>query len=425
MIQPTKLLDSNIFEGGQLFLELKPKILFIAVAIIFLFLSLLVGIFRLMADNGLNTGILQNIYALHPILMVFGFLACIVMAERVAGISVIPDLQQSRVPLAMVPLVALGVLSELAGYSMGARWLDYVGGALLLSGCFAFIFVLFKLSGKTGIKLPFYFMILSAVSLSISAILSAFSLPGGNFPFIMLLLSFPLIFILGERVELTRFTSSAASTNRFMISFILAGSAVALFTLSSILYFLFDLQMMVLSIGSLLLLTTLIVVLLTENQNFNLLSRSREPLQRYVLTHTRVAYAWGILGLILAEIYFVNSRLDLYDAFIHSMAVGFIGTMLLAHGPVILPSVIGRKLDITRISLLPLEILTAGNLIRIVGDLILVNYNSAIVSVFVGLSGWLILIAVLAFLLKLIPIASSANQIISSRKNSIMSKGSN
>ena len=65
-------------------------------------------------------------------------------------------------------------------------------------------------------------------------------------------------------------------------------------------------------------------------------------------------------------------------------------------------------------------------MIRIVGDLILVNYNSAIVSVSVGLSGWLILIAVLAFLLKLIPIASSANhQIISLRKNSIMSKGSN
>lgn len=405
-------------------MELKPKILFIAVAIIFLFLSLLVGIFRLMADNGLNTGILQNIYALHSILMVFGFLACIVMAERVAGISVIPDLQQSRLPLAMVPLVALGVVSELAGYSMGPRWLDYVGGVLLLSGCFAFIFVLFKLSGKTGIKLPFYFMILSAVSLSVSAILSAFSLPAGNLPFIMLLLSFPLIFILGERVELTRFTSSAASTNRFIISFILASSAIALFTLSSALYFLFDLQMMILSIGSLLLLATLIVVLLTENQNLKLLSRSREPLQRYVLTHTRVAYAWGIFGLILAEIYFLSPGLDLYDPFIHSLAVGFIGTMLLAHGPVIIPSVIERKLDMTRISLLPLEILTAGNLIRVVGDLIFSSHNSVIVNVSVGLSGWLILIAVLVFLLKLIPLASSANQTISSRKNSITPKGS-
>lgn len=406
-------------------MELKPKILFIAVAIIFLFLSLLVGIFRLMADNGLNTGILQNIYALHPVLMVFGFLACIVMAERVAGISVVPDLKQSRLPLATVPLIALGVVSELAGYSIGPRLLDYLGGALLLSGCFAFIFVLVKLSEKTGIKLPFHFMIASAVSLSIAAILSAFSLPAGNSPFIMLLLSFPLIFILGERVELTRFTSSPTSTKRFMISFILASASVALFALSSILYSLFNLQMMVLSVGSLLLLATLIIVLLAENQNFKLLSRSREPLQRYVLTHTRVAYAWGIFGLILAQIYFLSPGLDLYDPFIHSLAIGFIGTMLLAHGPIILSSVIGRKLDTTKISLLPLEILTAGNLIRIVGDLILVNYDSVIVSVFVGVSGWLILIAVLAFLVKLIPLALPTNQQISFRKNSIVPKGSN
>jgi hypothetical protein len=401
-------------------LELKPKI-FIAVAIIFLFLSLLVGIFRLMADNGLNTGILQNIYALHPILMVFGFLACIVMAERVAGISVIPDLKQSRLPLAMVPLLSLGVVSELAGYTIGPRWLNYAGGAFLLASCLAFTFVLFRLAIKTGTKLPFYFMIISAVSLSVSAILSTLILPVGNFPFIMLLLSFPIIFILGERVELTRFTSTPSSTKRFKISFILASASVAMFTLSSALDSFFRLQTTLVSIGSLFLLGTLSLVLFAENQNFRLLSKSKEALQRYVLNHTRVAYSWGIFGLILGEIYFLSSmRIDLYDPFIHSLAIGFIGTMLLAHGPVILPTILGRKLDTTKVSLLPLQVLTAGNLLRIVGDLMLRTYNSMIISDSVGLSGWLILIAVIIFLLKLIPFASSTNRTVSLGKDSII-----
>ena len=91
-------------------LQLKPKV-FIIVAIAFLILALLDGIFRLMADNGLSTGVLANIYGLHPILMVFGFLASIVMAERVAGISIIPELKRSPAPLTMVPLIALGVVS--------------------------------------------------------------------------------------------------------------------------------------------------------------------------------------------------------------------------------------------------------------------------------------------------------------------------
>jgi hypothetical protein len=389
--------------------EFRPSRIFIAIAVAFLFFGLTVGIFRLMSDNGIYTGILQNIYVLHPILMVFGFLACVVMAERVAGISIIQDLKQSRVPLVMVPLVTIGMLLELTEYTTGPTWLNYAGGAFLLAGCLAFIVVLMKLASKTGIKLPFYFMIVSAVSLSVSAILSALYLPLGNIPFIMLLLSFPMMLILGERVELTRFTASVSTTKRFRISFIFACASVALFTFSSALTRFSELQTMVLFVGTLFLLATLVTVLVAEN--FRLLSKSKETLQRYVFVHTRIAYAWGIFGLILAEIYFAYSfRFDLYDPFIHSIAVGFIGTMLLAHGPVILPSVLGRKLDVTRLSIFPLGILTTGNLIRVSGDLISVSYYSEMVTLFVGLSGWLILIALIVFIIELVHLNSTSTR---------------
>ena len=365
---------------------------------IFLLLALLDGIFRLMADNGLSTGILENIYVLHPILMVFGFLASIVMAERVAGISVIPKLNKSPLPLTMVPLILIGVALEVIGYTVGTELLKFVGGAFLLAGSIVFIFVLGKLAKNTGTKLPFYYMIVSGVSLAASAVLSAFYLPLGNFGFIMLLLCFPLVFILGERVELTRFTSTASANQRFKIAFGLSCIAVAAFVISSLPPST-GVQAVSSSLGSVLLLGTIAIVLLGEIQNWKLLLKSNQPLQKYVVSHTKVAYAWGILGVILAAIYSMDSmHIDLYDSFIHSIAVGFIGTMLLAHGPVILPTVTGRKIDMAKISILPLSVLTLGNLIRIAGDIISLAYASRALEIVVGLSGWLILIAVILFL---------------------------
>ena len=365
---------------------------------IFLFFALLDGIFRLMSDNGLGTGLLENFYELHPILMVFGFLASIIMAERVAGISVIPKLNKSAAPLTMVPLILVGIVLEIIGYSTGPEPFKYAGGAFLFAGSIVFIFVLAKLAQNTGAKLPFYFMIASGVSLAASAVLSAFSLPLGNFGFIMLLLCFPLVFILGERVELTRFSSTASANRRFRMAFVLSCVAVTSFVISS-----FpsspEIQAISSSLGSLLLLGTIAIVLLGEIQNWQLLLNSKLPLQKYVVSHTRVAYVWGIFGVLLGFLYSADSmRLDLYDPFIHSIAIGFIGTMLLAHGPVILPTVTERNLDANKISILPLIILTSGNLIRIICDLIFLSYTSRTLEVIVGLSGWLILVAVILFL---------------------------
>ncbi|MDG6907755.1 MAG: hypothetical protein JRN20_18430 [Nitrososphaerota archaeon] len=385
----------------------KQKI-FLAFGIFFLILALFDGIFRLMANTGMSTGILQGIYGLHPILMVFGFLGCIVMAERVAGISVIPELKKSPAPVVMVPLIALGVVFELVGYSLGPQILRYAGGISLFAGSSVFIFVLFSLGKKTGARLPFNFMILSGVSLAASAVFSAFYLPSGRAGFIMLLLSFPLVFILGERVELTRFTASPTATRRFKVAFLSSLIAVLSFILAATFTSSFEFQVAFSFLGSLFLALTLLLVLLAENQNFRLLSRSKEPLQKYVISHTKVAYSWGIVGMTLALIYFGTSmKIDLYDPFIHSIAVGFIGTMLLAHGPVILPSVTGQRPSVEKLSLLPLMVLTAGNLIRIVGDLISLAYESKILESIVGLSGWLILIAVIFFLRQILLSSSS------------------
>ena len=374
-----------------------------AVSLVFMILALLTGIFRLMSDNGLVTGVLSSLYTFHPIIMVFGFLASIVMTERVAGLSVIPGLNKSsNIASAMVPLTVLGVVAELIGYTLSISQVRYLGGGLLFAGSVSFIYVLLCLSGKTGIKLPFFYMILSVVSLTVSAILSAFELPLGQNGFIMLLLSFPIIFILGERVELTRFTWKAASKLRFKVALGVASISVALFAFGS-LPLEQDVHEYFVSIGSASLFLAFLLILLAENQNFKLLAKSPLPLQRYVSTHTRLAYTWGMVGMVLAEFYiFRPSSFDFYDPFIHSLAVGFIGTMLLAHGPVILPSIAGRKIQIGKFALVPLILLTVGNCVRIAGDIMLEvipgQVASYVLRAVVGLSGWFILAAVLIFL---------------------------
>lgn len=371
---------------------------FIGISIIFMMLALLTGIFRLMTDNSISTGILSNLYDLHPIIMVFGFLACIVMAERVVGISVFPELKSSKIAFLMVPLFALGVLGEIFGYTGGPILLRYLGGSLLFAGCIAFEAVLVRLTKKSGIKLPFYFMILSVVSLLGAAALSSAELPAGEPSFIMLLLSFPMIFILGERVELSKFTSTKSSTRRFEAAFVASIFAVASFLIALLLGS-YEKETVVVSFGLVMLLVTLLVVLSAEVSNFRMLAKSLQPLQRYVSIHTRIAYAWGFAGIIFGVIYFMSPfNFDLYDAFIHSLAVGFIGTMLLAHGPVILPSVTGRKLESSSISTAPLILLTFANVIRISGDVVLNVSYSYPIEVVTGLSGWLVLASVLLFL---------------------------
>ena len=79
-------------------------------------------------------------------------------------------------------------------------------------------------------------MILSVVSLFPVAIVSAFTVPVDDMGFIMLLLSFPIRFILGERIELVRVVSKS-NNKRFRSAFMLVAFSVILFATCSTLQF--------------------------------------------------------------------------------------------------------------------------------------------------------------------------------------------
>jgi len=372
--------------------------LFMATSLAFMFLALFVGIFRLMSLNFSAPAVLAEMYGLHSIIMVFGFLAAIITTERVAGVRMIPGAQKLRAAVVMVPSITMGVVALAAGYIWQFQVLRYLGGIMLVIGCIAFMATLTFLRRSTEGKLPFDFMILSVVSLTLAAAFSALTLPVDNLGFIMLLISFPILFILGERVELTRIISTPRSNGRFRLAFVSAAASVLVFAVGAGERFTLLGNLAFLT-GSILLLAVFLSVLITENQNLRSLLKSAKPLQHYVSRHVHVAYVWGVIGMILAVTYSLSGfGLDLYDPFIHSLTIGFIGTMMLAHGPVILPGVLKREFSEEKLSMLPLSVLTVSLILRAGGELLMLVFYSASVRLIIGLSGWLVLGAVLLFL---------------------------
>jgi len=365
---------------------------------LFMMFALIIGILRLMSTNLFYTPILANFYPLHSFVMVFGFLAAVIMTERVAGVASIPAALHVRSPRVMVPLTIGGVIVGVTGYLMGLAVLRYLGGLLLVSGSVAFLLTLRILGRSSGSRLPFDFMMLSVVSLIAAAALSAVRLAVGNLGLVMLLVGFPILFILGERVELTRFTSKVGHTARFRAAFLMAAGCVTLYVIANFPSPPWVVRVTFLS-GSILLLMVFIVLANAESEMIGQLLGAGRPLQKYVATHVRLAYVWGIVGMALAVTFALSAfALNLYDAFIHALTIGFVGTMILGHGPVIFPGFMRKKLAEDRLSRLPLVVLSTAVVLRVGSEILLLVLSWQVLNLIIAISGWLVLVTVLLFI---------------------------
>src|SRR5579885_256506 len=201
---------------------------FIGMSIAFLLLGLITGILRLMAQNEIGPLLLAELYTFHPLLMVFGFIGGMIMTERIAGLGLLPQTKMARHSLAIPLFIFAGMVVEVMGHLFHLTYIRYVGAALLVVSVF-FFFLLLRVFFTMGReKVSILFMIVSASALLLSSVLSAFSPPAGNVGFIMILLLFPIVFILGERVELTSLATKSSSS-KFIPVLLLAIVAVGLF----------------------------------------------------------------------------------------------------------------------------------------------------------------------------------------------------
>ena len=98
----------------------------------------------------------------------------------------------------------------------------------------------------------------------------------------------------------------------------------------------------------------------------------KSGLTRYIAASLLAGYFWlGVAGLLGLRFGGETAGLH-YDAFLHSIFVGFVFSMILAHAPIILPAVTGLPLAFHRGFYVPLALLQASLALRVVGDLLAV-----------------------------------------------------
>ena len=76
--------------------------------------------------------------------------------------------------------------------------------------------------------------------------------------------------------------------------------------------------------------------------------------------------AGSVLWLGLAQYFSAGPR---YDAMLHAIFLGFVFSMIFAHGPIILPTITGLPLPFQNCFYLHAGLLHASLLLRVVGDL--------------------------------------------------------
>jgi hypothetical protein len=94
----------------------------------------------------------------------------------------------------------------------------------------------------------------------------------------------------------------------------------------------------------------------------------RTGLTRYIAVNLLVGYVWlavsGVIGVVYSPL-FIG---PVYDAWLHTLFLGFVFGMIFAHAPIILPGVTGFVVGYRPIFYLPPILLNISLLLRLVGD---------------------------------------------------------
>ncbi len=96
----------------------------------------------------------------------------------------------------------------------------------------------------------------------------------------------------------------------------------------------------------------------------------RHPgLPRFMAACLLSGYAWLLVTAALVGLKWPQSTGVIYDAALHAFFVGFVFAMIFGHAPVIFPAVLGLPVQFRRMAYVPLAVLHAALLLRLLGDL--------------------------------------------------------
>ena len=167
-------------------------------------------------------------------------------------------------------------------------------------------------------------------------------------------LGFPILTIIGERLELARLSFGTASTEARILT---------------------ETLLVLLALVSTLLVPTLgypflglaLAVLVADTAWHDVARRTiRLPgLPRFAAAAMLSGYAWIAVPTILWVLAPPAFSGYAYDAIVHAITLGFVVSMLLAHAPVIIPAVVGRELPYHPVMWAPLVLLHTSLALRL------------------------------------------------------------
>ncbi len=316
---------------------------------------LLLAVFALLA--GLWAGLIRLPWPLPPLrptlpmahgpLMVGGFLGTLIGLERAVGLSALgPGRRWTYVAPAAAGLGSLLLIIGLPG-PLGPLLIS-LGSAVLLAAMLSIV--------RLQPLLHTWIMALGAAAWLIGNLLWLF---GRSVPEVTLWWGgFVVLTIVGERLELNRLLRLTPARRLVFLAGIALYVAGALWSVSD-----FAAGVRLAGLG----MVTLAAWLLA----FDIARRTvrKEGLTRFIAVALLAGYVWlGVSGLLGLRNGGATAGLA-YDAWLHSLFVGFTFSMIFAHAPIILPAVTGLSVPYHPRLYVPLALLQISLLLRVAGDL--------------------------------------------------------
>lgn len=313
--------------------------------------SLLVGLWTGLTRLGWDLTYLKPTFY-HGSIMVGGFLGTLICLEKAIPLK--------KNILLLIPILnASSIVFFLSGH------FTYSLIVLIMGSIGLCIIYLIYLSQQD--ELPILLMFIGAIFWLIGNVLLLFKdLYPLSFPWWM---SFLLFTITAERLELSKFLPVTRTVKLILLA--LLGISV----IGSILHFH--------GAGSYFSGIGLIgISIWLMRYDVIRITLKKEGLTRF----TGVALLTGYVALLLGGIFFIifPATPFAYDAVVHTFFLGFIFSMIFAHGPIILPGVLGTTVKPFHPALyVPLILLALSLLIRILADAYVIPYHVRM------LSGWI------------------------------------
>jgi hypothetical protein len=310
-----------------------------------------------------------NLVGLHGPLMISGFFGTLISLERAVA------LRKSWAYLSPAAS-ALGGLALLAGmpHPLGSVLLS-MGSLLAL-----LIFTVFFLKHRA-----FYMLVMAggAASWLIGNLMLLFGRP--VFELVLLWGAFLILTIAGERLELGRLRRLSRRGE------LLFALAAALYIIGVII-FLFDQTAGARTASSGL------IALAAWLARFDVArwTVKQTGLPRFAAISLLAGYAWMAVGGIIGLIYGFVPAGPIYDAFLHTVFLGFVFSMIFAHAPIIFPAILNLPIRYSPVFYSHLLFLHLSLVLRIAGDL---TFNSTVrmwggllnglaILLFLGMTAW-------------------------------------